>query len=554
MFISRVKYSDFHPGFTKIFSQPSFRGFGSANDFENEGYSLSAPTVMIDRKCESSRNERAKVHNMPNNEEEPLMVPPSDVTTCLPSSAMHSTESSQRISNTEDMTVCLEAQIQAKFIPSSIEPETTIAPSAATAFQSAGDHDSYSQDHSRSDNLSFQADANKPSTFEPNEDLKRDEKRIENTVQQRTEIIMSDSEGADHSSSSTSDPQLFSNLRQESTILDETIEMPKTNDLPPSSPQMRMDTLSSPVCSPPHLTLYPLPMSDPIVLSGEYSRHTSDGIVDQVQEGIVTTHGSVEKEAPTYEASTILTRVAPNYPSTASLHRSKKKITQPFRSPLLLKRTNSKEGQNEHKSKVITPSARKTMVSKIKASGSAAARAAFKSPLRGDRSVTSEANQKQPRTFTANAKRSEIHQLEQRLQLLRRAVKIKQSGEDGELEVLVTKWRDIAKEVAWELWEIVKEGSVGDAQDSYAPTNREIRFGSRSTPFMRDDGFDRNWGWSEGEEKAGPGTEGNAETPLEEDTEQEKHPERTMGIMLKELGIADETLGWNEDEGDFVTV
>jgi hypothetical protein len=53
-----------------------------------------------------------------------------------------------------------------------------------------------------------------------------------------------------------------------------------------------------------------------------------------------------------------------------------------------------------------------------------------------------------------------IQTLERRLTLLKRAIKIKSEHEGEErLEDLTRKWKDVARDVSWELWAIVKQNN-----------------------------------------------------------------------------------------------
>ncbi|KAJ7638542.1 hypothetical protein FB45DRAFT_1054814 [Roridomyces roridus] len=105
-----------------------------------------------------------------------------------------------------------------------------------------------------------------------------------------------------------------------------------------------------------------------------------------------------------------------------------------------------------------------------------------------------------------------IQSLESKVQVLKRAIKIKKEGEAETLEGLVKKWTDAGREVAWEVWGLVKDNEVGGGDD---------------------------WG-----------KDNDADHATAEEEEEEK-PKETMGTMLMRLGIAPSTLGWNEAEEEF---
>ncbi|KAG8823303.1 hypothetical protein FRC19_004234 [Serendipita sp. 401] len=281
---------------------------------------------------------------------------------------------------------------------------------------------------------------------------------------------------------------------------------------------------------------------------------------------ILSTHGhinistprpKVSKSLASYQASTNLVMSSPTHPNVASQGRSQEKIHKPFRSPLLSKsreqnNMSSSDGHrtldlgSKHRGTPVSADEmpKKRQVNRIKGSGTDAARAAFKSPLRVN----------QPSAPTRRVTPgSEIYALEQRAQLLRRAVEIKKSGEDEHLEELATKWRNVAKEIAWELWEIVKEGNTigGHEINNFAGS---VDGAMGSSGFKDDDAYSSGGKWSDsGNKTEDEGTEIGDDWEDEPRDDGPHADERNMGSMLKQLGIANETLGWNEDEGDFTS-
>ena len=132
-----------------------------------------------------------------------------------------------------------------------------------------------------------------------------------------------------------------------------------------------------------------------------------------------------------------------------------------------------------------------------------------------------------------------VQALQLRLQTLKRAVKIRDGGEGEKLEGLAQKWIDVAREVAWEVWSVVKD-NVQDVS----------KLGGGRGPLQN------NWGWAD-EKNASEvvGAErisGEGEMLSEED--EPPVPEDTMSVMLRKMSIDPTTLGWDEDEGEFVDV
>ncbi|KAF9490543.1 hypothetical protein BDN71DRAFT_1484459 [Pleurotus eryngii] len=149
-----------------------------------------------------------------------------------------------------------------------------------------------------------------------------------------------------------------------------------------------------------------------------------------------------------------------------------------------------------------------------------------------------------------------IQMLERRVQILRRAVKIQEEDDEGNLEIVAKKWREAAREVAWEVWEVVKDRVAEPKESPWDKFEEEDKGKKRS--------FDESWGWA---------VQGEAKVPRLEDEEsntehsevgsmdvefklikgiskEEEHRD-TLGTMLRQLGIAPETLGWNEEQGTF---
>ncbi|KAN0127500.1 hypothetical protein V8E53_014712 [Lactarius tabidus] len=220
---------------------------------------------------------------------------------------------------------------------------------------------------------------------------------------------------------------------------------------------------------------------------------------------------------------------APRHATLASQKLSRKKLAAPFRSPLPAKPITAKvvaphqakvqreqifkepQVKREATPKLICPTPQKNLVRTSRAA------AQFRSPL-----VKTVEHEPRPLVLPSQA----IMTLERKLTLLRRAVKVKRDGDESHLERLAVKWRDAAREAAYELWSIVRDLSTEGG---------EVRSNSRD-----------GWGW---EGKDGNGTVANDAEDEECEVQQESN---TLGVMLRKLGIAPETLGWNDEGETFV--
>lgn len=161
------------------------------------------------------------------------------------------------------------------------------------------------------------------------------------------------------------------------------------------------------------------------------------------------------------------------------------------------------------------------------------ASAQFKSPL----AAVSASN-------TGNGRRTvssspNVQALQLRLQTLKRALKIRNDGEGEKLEGLAQKWTEVAREVAWEVWSVVKD----NVQDV-------TKLGSGHGTLQG------NWGWAD--EGNGEGTlsgdQPTGDVEMASDEDEPPVPEDTMSVMLRKMGIDPSTLGWDEAEGEFMQV
>lgn len=178
-----------------------------------------------------------------------------------------------------------------------------------------------------------------------------------------------------------------------------------------------------------------------------------------------------------------------------------------------------------------------------------------------------------------------VQALETQVQTLKRAIRIMEKNEDEELERLGKKWISVGRDVAWELWKVLKEqksGSWGD-DDEYLTMTKTKTKSSASSGWGYEDDTKKHgpntadgWGWAQSTSSQAKAT-GNSlwvsasevedadtadasRTGIDEDDTEDgegddnkfKEQEDSVGMMLRQLGIATETLGWDDVEGEFV--
>lgn len=174
----------------------------------------------------------------------------------------------------------------------------------------------------------------------------------------------------------------------------------------------------------------------------------------------------------------------------------------------------------------------------------------FKSPFHLGASSASSGSQA-PSTFSSVQAVPTIRALQSKIQTLKQAIKIKNAPggtDDEELEELVNKWTGVGREVAWAVWDTVKDLDPGES----------ARMGKPNGGWLDDIDASRGggWGFDDGrgkQVKGGPGDGGEQAVSGDDDEEEEARTQQhTLGTMLRHLGIAPETLGWDEEEGDFV--
>lgn len=127
------------------------------------------------------------------------------------------------------------------------------------------------------------------------------------------------------------------------------------------------------------------------------------------------------------------------------------------------------------------------------------------------------------------------------MQLLRRAVKLEQDNEATLLKELTIKWAEAGREVAWDVWALVKD-------------SRQER-GNQATPMKWDWDEDKpksqSWGWSSEDNESHAENEEPSTSKVQEESEEDRSRD-SLGIMLREFGIDPDTLGWDDQEETFV--
>ncbi|KAH9921285.1 hypothetical protein B0H21DRAFT_712769 [Amylocystis lapponica] len=280
----------------------------------------------------------------------------------------------------------------------------------------------------------------------------------------------------------------------------------------------------------------------------------------------------------------------PKRPTLASQQKQRQKLAAPFRSPLVDKTVSHQgvgavyasakaaldlRGGMKLMGKVECPPAEEKPSPYIptifKKDYTENAAKQFKSPLSANALTTARAGSPcGGRAFSSVTAAPTIQALQGKLQTLKQAIKLKNSGsgrEDDELEELVKKWTTAGREIAWAVWDTVKDVDPGESAATFKGKggwfDDESDFGGAKKGTKK--GFDGGWGYADGGrgglesgwgwEEKGKSKDVDVEMgeqegiPLDDEVEVPGH---TLGTMLRHLGIAPDTLGWDEDEGDFV--
>ncbi|KAI0921480.1 hypothetical protein AcW2_006437 [Taiwanofungus camphoratus] len=297
----------------------------------------------------------------------------------------------------------------------------------------------------------------------------------------------------------------------------------------------------------------------------------------------------------------------PKRPTLASQQQQRKKLAAPFRSPLVDAAAvrhglegvyaSGRAAPRAHEGRQSSaPSAKSGPENKDGGACQREAAAArkdytanaakqFKSPLcTGTRaagpacpSAASSSSHPPPPMLSLSGVRATptIQALQGRVQMLKQAIRIRSAGGGGgdlALAALARKWREAAREVAWAMWDTVKDMDLGESvsvgRGKGGWFNEEYGGGGSKSGkqggFKEGWGFNEGrkgkgafegWGWDEGKKGEDAGeVQGQEQTPGEEEEEEGgvQTAQHTLGTMLRHLSIAPDTLGWDEDEGDFV--
>ncbi|KIM45844.1 hypothetical protein M413DRAFT_23662 [Hebeloma cylindrosporum] len=269
---------------------------------------------------------------------------------------------------------------------------------------------------------------------------------------------------------------------------------------------------------------------------------------------------------------------APKRSTVAGQRAQQKKLTRPFRSPVM-QRLAPKPSAGpstsfmssdtvvlnevtavpptakivEESGNAVAPASSHTLDTNIKHRTTRAA-SQFKSPL----TTTSTASADEAALVRLTPT---IQSLERKLQLLRRALKVRENLQEVVLGGLVKKWTEAGREVAWEVWDNVKDNASSEGRGNLMKGKKraiEESWGWDESGGSKKPKEDRNWGWDvvpvsdRGTESEQVGETVVGSLEREEEADEEDVPHATVGTMLIQLGIAPQTLGWDEEEGTFV--
>ena len=239
----------------------------------------------------------------------------------------------------------------------------------------------------------------------------------------------------------------------------------------------------------------------------------------------------------------------PKRPTIAAHRLQQKKLAKPFRSPVLPQvpklESKPKASANDLRADAVLSTRKEgdsqehvssssvTLDTKIKYRTTRAA-TQFKSPLSASNALDNNSLVRLTPTIQA---------LERKLQILKRAVKVREDVQEEVLEGLVRKWTEAGREVAWEVWNLVKDNANSDG-NSQSSKKRAFKGswgwespGDAKKP--RGEEMERNWGWDV--------------VPISSRSEEEEDASKdTLGTMLRQLGVAADTLGWDDEEGSFI--
>ncbi|KAK0490641.1 hypothetical protein IW261DRAFT_27939 [Armillaria novae-zelandiae] len=269
---------------------------------------------------------------------------------------------------------------------------------------------------------------------------------------------------------------------------------------------------------------------------------------------------------PPHVKSHAILAPGPKRPTVMSHLRQHKKLSTPFRSPLIKKEHDQLGSPLPAVSKPLVPAAKTIMHSEVKPVE--VKHTVSNDPKKKHRTIRAAAQFKSPLSAAASSHvmpsvrmTPTIQSLERRVQVLRRAVKVKKDGEEELLESLAKRWTEAARELAWELWDLVKDNGANEGgswgRDPKHKRGFEDSWGWEEKGDQKRLKIENSWGWDEPQRKEGgededqmQGIEPRGENDDARDEGEDK-PDNTMGLMLRQFGIAPDTLGWNEEDGMF---
>ncbi|KAF7353002.1 hypothetical protein MVEN_01267800 [Mycena venus] len=146
----------------------------------------------------------------------------------------------------------------------------------------------------------------------------------------------------------------------------------------------------------------------------------------------------------------------PKRPTLASQKLQRKTLVKPFRSPAIMTPKAPEPIPPPPVLKKESVSVELLTKDDLKKHRTQRAAGQFKSPLPA--AVSSS-------IFSAVRPTPTIQALEHKVQVLRRAVKVKKGREEETLEALAKKWTEAGREVAWEVWSLIKDQENGSADE-----------------------------------------------------------------------------------------
>ncbi|KAF8450305.1 hypothetical protein L210DRAFT_3520250 [Boletus edulis BED1] len=130
-----------------------------------------------------------------------------------------------------------------------------------------------------------------------------------------------------------------------------------------------------------------------------------------------------------------------------------------------------------------------------------------------------------------------LQALERKLQLLKRAIKVKEDSEEEVLTRLAEKWIEAGREVAYDVWDASKDS--GDFMEKATSSRRSHGWQSTDGNASEE---------SHDTEPSEASCANGRAAPEEDDVDVGCN---TLGNMLRQLGVAPEIFGWDDDKEAF---